>query len=468
MAQTTTYTYDKNNRILTETTQNGEVTTTTKYTYDPNGNTIAEKRTVSAPVGSEAEKTLLKTGTPYVKLSYYNHLNQLVKVSTDKGIFKYGYNDKGLRISKTGPSGTMSYFWDGDKLIAEYKEGFGLKATYLYGVGGSQIHRKDALSGKIHYYFHNAHGDVTALTDGSGNVSTLYDYNAYGEVNVRGENIENPFKYFSQYYDEETGSYYLRARYYDPSMMRFTNEDTYQGKGEDPLSLNRYLYCTGNPVGYVDESGNVAIVPLLVYLGKTGVETIPDVLIDLFLDGGNFSAAKSFWGNFALNVIPIAGEFQTVKKLGELATKYGDEIVQGLKNIDYITKNLDAIIEFVKKEDALGLASFIKGGSTTLKGAGKSVSNMGEFFSEGFGKGLKDNLSKTNVQYQGQSIYKVTEKTGNEYLKKGYGVYLDALHKDHLEVINKAGDVIYVLNLDGTLNADKTAKALGRTVKGWK
>lgn len=92
---------------------------------------------------------------------------------------------------------------------------------------------------------------------------------------------------------------------------------------------------------------------------------------------------------------------------------------------------------------------------------------MGEFFSNGFGKSIKNNLSKTKIQYQGQSIYKVTEKTGSEYLKKGYGVYLDALHKDHLEVINKVGEVVYVLNLDGTLNADKTAKAIGRTIKGW-
>ncbi len=92
---------------------------------------------------------------------------------------------------------------------------------------------------------------------------------------------------------------------------------------------------------------------------------------------------------------------------------------------------------------------------------------MGEFFSDGFGKSINKNLSKTKLQYDGQSIYKVTNKTGNEYLKKGYGVYLDALHKDHLEVIDKAGRVKHVLNLDGTLNVDKTKKAVGRIIKGW-
>lgn len=70
--------------------------------------------------------------------------------------------------------------------------------------------------------------------------------------------------------------------------------------------------------------------------------------------------------------------------------------------------------------------------------------------------------------YNGQSIYKVVGKIDNKYLKKGYGVYLDSLHYDHLEVIDKTGVVQYVLNLDGTINIDKTKKAVGRIVKGWR
>lgn len=98
----------------------------------------------------------------------------------------------------------------------------------------------------------------------------------------------------------------------------------------------------------------------------------------------------------------------------------------------------------------------------------KPISNMNEFFDMEFGKSVSNSLSKSKVKYDGQSIYKVEKKTDNQYLKKGYGVYLDALHKDHLEVIDKTGNVKYVLNLDGTLNPDKTKKALGRVVKGWK
>lgn len=108
------------------------------------------------------------------------------------------------------------------------------------------------------------------------------------------------------------------------------------------------------------------------------------------------------------------------------------------------------------------------GGKRVGKGNVKPVSNMNEFFEMKFGKAINNSLSKSKVKYDGQSIYKVEKKTNNNYLKKGYGIYLDALHKDHLEVIDKRGIVKYVLNLDGTLNTDKTKKTLGRVVKEWK
>ena len=64
------------------------------------------------------------------------------------------------------------------------------------------------------------------------------------------ENIRNRIVYTGQQYDQETGQYYLRARYYNPVIGRFTQEDTYRGDG-----LNLYAYCGNNPVMYYDPSG---------------------------------------------------------------------------------------------------------------------------------------------------------------------------------------------------------------------
>ena len=67
--------------------------------------------------------------------------------------------------------------------------------------------------------------------------------------------LTNPFRYCGEYYDTETGTYYLRARYYNPKIGRFLARDTYKGENNDPLSLNLYTYCKNNPIIYVDYSG---------------------------------------------------------------------------------------------------------------------------------------------------------------------------------------------------------------------
>ena len=70
------------------------------------------------------------------------------------------------------------------------------------------------------------------------------------------ETIDNPFTYFGQTYDETTGLYYLRARYYDPQTGRFTQQDP----AED--GYNWYVYGNQNPIMYVDPDG------LLAYPGQ--------------------------------------------------------------------------------------------------------------------------------------------------------------------------------------------------------
>ncbi|CAD5900215.1 T7SS effector LXG polymorphic toxin [Carnobacterium maltaromaticum] len=95
-----------------------------------------------------------------------------------------------------------------------------------------------------------------------------------------------------------------------------------------------------------------------------------------------------------------------------------------------------------------------------------SVSNMNEFFEGDFGSELKGSLSKTKKNVDGQSVYKVDNKKLKELgLKKGDQLYLDGLHKDHLEVFDSNGKFRKVLNLDGTINIDKTAKGMGRILK---
>ena len=75
-------------------------------------------------------------------------------------------------------------------------------------------------------------------------------YDAFGNVLEKAEQLSNRIRYTGQQYDSVTGQYYLRARYYNPVLGRFLQEDVYQGDG-----LNLYAYCDNNPVMYSDPSG---------------------------------------------------------------------------------------------------------------------------------------------------------------------------------------------------------------------
>ena len=114
------------------------------------------------------------------------------------------------------------------------------------------------------YYIQNAHGDVVNLTDKDGKVTKSYRYDAFGVEKNIDDNDTNAFRYCGEYYDTESGTIYLRARYYDPAIGRFISRDSYPGKNEDPLSLNLYTYCHNNPILAIDPSGYFILTAMLI------------------------------------------------------------------------------------------------------------------------------------------------------------------------------------------------------------
>ncbi len=108
--------------------------------------------------------------------------------------------------------------------------------------------------GGSHYCYHfDGTGHTVALTNASKTLVNKYAYSPFGTVN-KVEAIAQPFQYVGQYgvIAAPNGLYYMRARYYDPSVGRFLSEDPLGFEGGD---VNLMVYVGDNPVMGVDPLG---------------------------------------------------------------------------------------------------------------------------------------------------------------------------------------------------------------------
>ena len=80
--------------------------------------------------------------------------------------------------------------------------------------------------------------------------------------------------FFKRYiYDEESGFYYLKSRYYSPEVRRFINVDSVVGGLGNLEIYNLFAYCNNNPVMYIDPSGKFAICTLLIMFAVSSLAT---------------------------------------------------------------------------------------------------------------------------------------------------------------------------------------------------
>ena len=252
------YTYDSNSNIKTITDANG----VTNYNYDslnrltqiqrPAGQTI---NYYYDPRGNRQTAQGDLTATDEAEVNYtFNPLNQLTAVNKNTQTTSYSYDPAGLRTKKVTPGQTTRYIYNSSgSVIAEADQDNNVTSHYIWGP--NQLLVKQDPGGEEYYYLYNGHGDVVQIIDQAGNILNHYEYDEWGNIADQIETIDNDFKYCGELYDDETGLYYLRARYYDPSVGRFISKDSVEGSITNPLSLNLYTYVENNPLGYFDYTG---------------------------------------------------------------------------------------------------------------------------------------------------------------------------------------------------------------------
>jgi RHS repeat-associated protein len=306
----TEYTYDKLNRLNTLVNYLGDsVKSRFEYTYDKNDNIMSISKDGQAPIQYKYDKLnrMIEITGPERVIKYhydsrgnriasinhnldsssdtqfkYNALNQLSSVKKDNQIeTTYDYNSQGLRSVKTTGNDKVFYNYDLDgRIISESNGTNQIEANYIWGQGRVLVKHEKSVGGQ-YYYLYNGHGDVIEILDDHGNTVNSYQYDEWGNITNQVEAIINPFKYTGEVFDEESGLYYLRARYYDPTSGRFISKDTYEGNITNPLSLNQYTYVGNNPLKYIDPSGHMRldqIDSLLNGMKQSGFDAVKDLL----------------------------------------------------------------------------------------------------------------------------------------------------------------------------------------------
>ena len=275
-----TFRYDELNQLIRE--NNHQLNKTITYAYDLGGNLTVEKEyafTTAETLPDTPVKTMTGTydsawkdkllswdGTAMTYDAIGNMLTgggttytwtqgrRLSGVENGKSI-KYLYDHTGARVKKTVDNTATEYQWAGDLLLSEKTDGRII--WYCYDSQANLI--SVTIRGITYFYVRNVQGDIIALVDADGKVVVKYTYDSWGKVvAVTGEladtvGVQNPFRYKGYYYDNETGMYYLKSRYYDAEIKRFICSDRYAANVA--AGMNLYAYCRNNPVNNNDPNG---------------------------------------------------------------------------------------------------------------------------------------------------------------------------------------------------------------------
>src|SRR5262249_20969802 len=297
-------------------------TTQTQYDLDPVGNwnkktkdAIPETRTHSVtneitqiggvPILSDLNGNTAEDGLFRYAYDEENRLTAVTRKADNRLVGQYQYDALSRRVQKIADAASPSapaetrYFHDDARIVEEQNLLGATLATYVYGNYVDEILTMDR--GGSFYYHQNGLWSVEAVTDAAGNVAERYAYDAYGLsaiFNGAGAPIApnpwgtphsaigNPWMFTGRQFDEETGLYFYRARYYDPLKGRFLQRDPL----EYVNGSNLYEYVTSDPINFGDPTGLECVVC------SAGIRyRVPIAALDAFQEDTPYATAARAW-----------------------------------------------------------------------------------------------------------------------------------------------------------------------------
>lgn len=300
--ETTTYTYDDNDRLLTESLVVGQVDDGTNMETDDRTTTYTYNE------AQQATKTVKETYSQnnVQAVSYdYNFQGRLSEVVIDtydangnvvkKETTTFEYDENGIRRSSThkieedtdsNPATalvttldeTTDYLVDPmnhtgyAQIIEQITRNASTQAVTdakAFTLGHDVIDQTtftpgNSQAGSPLTLLYDGHGSTRALLDNTAAVVQRYAYDAYGvAIDFDEAQALTALLYSGEAFDSRIGLQYLRARFYDPNVGRFNRLDPFSGNLRDPQSLHKYLYTHGDPVNGWDPTGESNMAGML-------------------------------------------------------------------------------------------------------------------------------------------------------------------------------------------------------------
>ena len=331
----TGYTYDALGQLIRvndrSDTRAGDNGSTWVYEYDRGGNILSKKLYPYANTSGEPLQTMRfsygnanwkdqLTAVDGIGITYdqignplsdgtwqytWENGRQLARMQSANVDARFVYNESGLRVQKIVNGVVTDYVLHG-KNVVHMKRG----DDELHFFYDAQNRPPVVVYNNVPYaYVKNLQGDVIAILDAEGNVVVGYTYDAWGvpigKSGVLAETLGtlNPFRYRGYVFDEETGVYYLKSRYYQCALGRFANSNCKADMASKFAAYNLYGYCANQPIASHDPTG----CDLLSFIG--------DCLYDTWIAPWK-ERADAMWENPSFYTIGnwiTCGAFETVK-----------------------------------------------------------------------------------------------------------------------------------------------------------
>ena len=265
----TTYGYDALDHLTSAVTKDalGSTTSSYSYDYDAVGNRNSESVNGAAAISATFNDANQLTNRAGVTYSYDANGNQTG--SSAGQALAYNAADQTTSLQSVGGS-ALSASYAGLNQVERRTAGATGFTNSLLGVtaetasGTTKATTRDPAGALVglrsgadrFYYLFDGLGSVVAVTNSSGSVTNSYTYDPFGvttETKALLTNVFNPWRYTGQYFDDATAMYKMGARYYQPELGRWTQQDP------SGLDANAYAYVGGNPVNLIDPDGTCAI-----------------------------------------------------------------------------------------------------------------------------------------------------------------------------------------------------------------